>query len=100
MEDTASGKRLRCEWQSGIRSLRVSIYPDPSFWSVVVAGDNVGNFPDPFPAWGGEARGNAFGFAFRLKNGGAVDLSMAGGKPKPDEIVALARAIEGLLQTP
>jgi hypothetical protein len=96
-ETTASGERVRCDFakDSGIASIRIAIYPGTTFWSVVVAGDDVGSYPAPFPEWtDSEAKRGVppTGFAFR-HGGGAIDISAIGRKNTTDaQLVALARA--------
>lgn len=110
-DDTASGKRLRCEWQSPtIGSLTIMLYPTPTFWNVVVQGDDVGNYPEPFEAWA-RARPDdpeaklarrgmpATGFAYRLGEGMTVDISVIAGKETTDEkLVELGRAVVAALE--
>lgn len=111
VEDTASGQRLRCEWQRGpIASMRISIYATPEFWNTVVQDtDEQSNYPESFDAWAAAqpdapeasaARRGVppTGFAFKATNGATVDISVVGRKDVTDEqLVGVALAVQAQL---
>ncbi|MEZ4367587.1 MAG: hypothetical protein R2939_15115 [Kofleriaceae bacterium] len=100
VEPTASGERVRCDWERAISSIRISIYRAPAYWDVVVA-DDGGMYGEPFAAWTSSAarRGSPpTGFAYRTAGGGTVDVSVIGRRATTDEqLVRLVTPLAGVL---